>query len=334
MEDIKKQEDSQSSNRSLRLDHEWVQVLINLRMKYAKSFTGKRNSANSAWNNILKEMIELGAPKTISQIRIKKKWMNLIAKYKQLKCEADVKQKAWPYFEQIDRAHSKKANENEIQNIGYEDLMECDNVDQTLHDMKKQVEKQAFTKTLIDLRYKYRYLFSEEKHTAQKSWIIIQNHLPSGDKYTTEQISKMWHNLVQRYKTLIENESDHSKITWAYFKQMHNIMSQIKNSDFEAMDTNITKFPMHSNIHQNLIEEHGNVPGSNTTNDQNEDSFEEWTLRTENSLKPNSTDNEFKQEVTSLNDILNYLKVRDQKRDEQMKEMMHIMHSIVNCLQQ
>lgn len=27
-------------------------------------------------------MIEMGAPKTISQIRIKKKWMNLIAKYK------------------------------------------------------------------------------------------------------------------------------------------------------------------------------------------------------------------------------------------------------------
>lgn len=120
----------------------------------------------------------------------------------------------------------------------------------------------------------------------------------------------MWHNLVQRYKTLIENESDHSKITWAYFKQLHNIMTQIKNSDLETIGTKITKSPFDSNINQNLIEdkEHGNEPVSDN--------------------------NESKQEVTSLNDILNYLKLRDQKQDAQIQEMMHIMQRILNSLQQ
>lgn len=75
-------------------------------------------------------MIDLGAPKHITVDKIKKKWMNLVARYKVKRNEllhraTNIKNTksqhfkfvlnasgtiSWPYFDQIDRAYARNPN--------------------------------------------------------------------------------------------------------------------------------------------------------------------------------------------------------------------------------
>ncbi|KAG5887578.1 hypothetical protein JTB14_009986 [Gonioctena quinquepunctata] len=75
-------------------------------------------------------------------------------------------------------------------------------------------------KQLIELRYTHRHLFTGRKYTARDGWMIIQSLLQCQGKYSVDQLSKCWQNLVQRYKQLLKSENCQN-ITWPYFEHMH-----------------------------------------------------------------------------------------------------------------
>ncbi|XP_017777612.1 PREDICTED: uncharacterized protein LOC108563448 [Nicrophorus vespilloides] len=321
MEDIK--------NYEPRLNQEWVQILINLRMKYAKSFTRKRNSAAEAWKNILQEMMDLGAPPYVTLDKIKKKWMNLIARYKHLKFAGNSEAITWPYFEQIDRAYSrnpyivetrskcKKGSESDESYVSdYAEYM---------------MKKQKFTSILIHLRYAYRHLFTGKKYAAQKGWMMIQNLLPGGQNYSIEQISKCWQNLIQRYKSILETEKDLCKITWVHFNNMHEIMTKKDDAVLTDLPDQIVKkeicvSPMQS---MSIIENENNEVIL-----KNESDFDENVISNCLEIKMRSGvgggggGRRKKSKNATLNELLNHLKEQDKKIERNHKEILDSLNSM------
>ncbi|CAH2002832.1 unnamed protein product [Acanthoscelides obtectus] len=194
--------------KSIKFEPLWVQVLINLRMKHSKMFTRRRNSASEGWKLVFEELKENGAPEYVTITKIKKKWMNLMTRYRQIKnTTLNTEAVTWPYFEQIDRAFGK----------------DCENEDEKGESLLNQSisndERQSFIKKLIELRYNHRHLFTGRKYTARDGWLIIQSLLQCQGKYSIEQLSKCWQNLVQRYKQLSKSENTEN-ITWPYYEHM------------------------------------------------------------------------------------------------------------------
>ncbi|KAJ8974636.1 hypothetical protein NQ317_019870 [Molorchus minor] len=181
-----------------KFDPQWVQVLINLRMKHAKMFTRRRNSASEGWK----------APDYVTIMKIKKKWMNLMTRYRQIKnTTLNPETITWPYYEQIDRVYGR---ESEIDLDGKSE--------NSLNYSLNNDERQNFIKKLIELRYNHRHLFTGRKYTARDGWMIIQSLLQCQGKYSTDQLSKCWQNLVQRYKQL--SKQDVENVTWPYYECM------------------------------------------------------------------------------------------------------------------
>ncbi|CAG9854672.1 unnamed protein product [Phyllotreta striolata] len=199
------------ASKCTKFDPLWVQVLINLRMKYSKLFTRRRNSASEGWRLVFEELKESGAPEYISIAKIKKKWMNLMTRYRQIKnTTLNPETITWPYFEQMDRAFGKETESD----------LNGKFVDSSLNQSIINEERQSFMKKLIELRYRHRHLFTGRKYTARDGWMIIQSLLQCQGKYSIDQLSKCWQNLVQRYKQLARGESSQN-ITWPYFEYMH-----------------------------------------------------------------------------------------------------------------
>ncbi|KAJ8959266.1 hypothetical protein NQ314_006294 [Rhamnusium bicolor] len=191
-----------------KFDPQWVQVLINLRMKHSKMFTRRRNSASEGWKLVFDELQESGAPEYVTITKIKKKWMNLMTRYRQIKnTTLNPETITWPYYEQIDRAFGR---ESEIDLDG-----KCEN---SINHSLNNDERQNFIKKLIELRYSHRHLFTGRKYTARDGWMIIQSLLQCQGKYSIDQLSKCWQNLVQRYKQLAKSETEN--ITWPYYECM------------------------------------------------------------------------------------------------------------------
>ncbi|KAG5887577.1 hypothetical protein JTB14_009985 [Gonioctena quinquepunctata] len=98
-----------------KFDPLWVQVLINLRMKHSKMFTRRRNSASEGWKLVFDELKESGAPEYVTIMKIKKKWMNLMTRYRQIKnTTLNSEMITWPYYEQMDRAFGKELETNSL----------------------------------------------------------------------------------------------------------------------------------------------------------------------------------------------------------------------------
>ncbi|KAJ8921987.1 hypothetical protein NQ315_008624 [Exocentrus adspersus] len=194
--------------KSTKFDPQWVQVLINLRMKHSKMFTKRRNSASEGWKLVFDELQESGAPEYVTITKIKKKWMNLMTRYRQIKnTTLNPETITWPYYEQIDRAFGKEP-----------DLDFEGRIDNSLNHSVNNDERQNFIKKLIELRYSHRHLFTGRKYTARDGWMIIQSLLQCQGKYSIDQLSKCWQNLVQRYKQLVKSEAD--TISWPYYECM------------------------------------------------------------------------------------------------------------------
>nr|CAH7718259.1 unnamed protein product [Callosobruchus chinensis] len=186
----------------------WVQVLINLRMKHSKMFTRRRNSASEGWKLVFDELKENGAPEYVTIAKIKKKWMNLMTRYRQIKnTTLNTDAVTWPYFEQIDRAYGKDSENDEEKG------------EPLLNQSVSNDERQSFIKKLIELRYNHRHLFTGRKYTARDGWLIIQSLLQCQGKYSVDQLSKCWQNLVQRYKQLSKSDNTEN-ITWPYYEHM------------------------------------------------------------------------------------------------------------------
>ncbi|KAJ8942252.1 hypothetical protein NQ318_003099 [Aromia moschata] len=190
------------------IDPQWVQVLINLRMKHSKMFTRRRNSASEGWKLVFEELQESGAPEYVTITKIKKKWMNLMTRYRQIKnTTLNPETITWPYYEQIDRAFGRESDID----------LDGKNENSLNHSLNND-ERQNFIKKLIELRYNHRHLFTGRKYTARDGWMIIQSLLQCQGKYSIDQLSKCWQNLVQRYKQLAKNQTDN--ITWPYYECM------------------------------------------------------------------------------------------------------------------
>ncbi|XP_074030904.1 uncharacterized protein isoform X2 [Leptinotarsa decemlineata] len=210
-----------------KFDPLWVQVLINLRMKHSKMFTRRRNSASEGWKLVFDELKESGAPEYVTIIKIKKKWMNLMTRYRQIKnTTLNPEMITWPYYEQMDKAFGQ---ESELYSLGK-------NHDHAFNQTVSNDERQSFMKKLIELRYTHRHLFTGRKYTARDGWMIIQSLLQCQGKYSVDQLSKCWQNLVQRYKQLSKNESNQI-ITWPYFEHMHKWFEESKVTEAMKIET-------------------------------------------------------------------------------------------------
>ncbi|XP_049820845.1 uncharacterized protein LOC109594381 isoform X2 [Aethina tumida] len=171
---------------NFKFEPEWIQVLINLRMKHAKLFIKDRKSVSKGWKLIYEEMMEAGAPEHVSLSNIKKKWMNLMARYRQLKnSDVDPETITWPYFEQINKAFGSRFSTTE--------------------------KTESFRKKDI---------INGKKFTAKYGWMTIRSLLHCEERYTILQLSKCWQNLIQRYKSLLKNGNTNN-VTWPYFQIMH-----------------------------------------------------------------------------------------------------------------
>ena len=91
--------------------------LITLRMKHDSLFVGKRFSAQEGWTAVIKDM------EMISKIEIKtvkKKWENLLKKYRELKTpktgsgteNGEYTSSSWPYYDLMDSALRNHHNIN------------------------------------------------------------------------------------------------------------------------------------------------------------------------------------------------------------------------------
>ncbi|XP_072386221.1 uncharacterized protein [Diabrotica undecimpunctata] len=199
------------SSKCTKFDPIWVQVLINLRMKHSKMFTRRRNSASEGWKLVFEELKETGAPQYVTLTKIKKKWMNLMTRYRQIKnTTLNPETITWPYYEQMDRAFGREVETDSDGKV----------VDSSLNQSISNDERQSFMKKLIELRCTLRHLFTGRKYTARDGWLIIQSLLQCQGKYSIDQLSKCWQNLVQRYKQLAKNETKEN-ITWPYFDYMN-----------------------------------------------------------------------------------------------------------------
>ncbi|XP_056632290.1 uncharacterized protein LOC130442194 [Diorhabda sublineata] len=159
-------------------------------------------------------------------MKIKKKWMNLMTRYRQIKnTTLNPETITWPYYEQMDRAFSREIETDS----------EGKAMDTSLNPSLSNDERQCFMKKLIELRYVHRHLFTGRKYTARDGWMIIQSLLQCQGKYSIDQLSKCWQNLVQRYKQLAKGEST-DNITWPYFEYMHRWFKDNKFQDLK-MDT-------------------------------------------------------------------------------------------------
>ncbi|CAH0559232.1 unnamed protein product [Brassicogethes aeneus] len=241
--------------RNFKFDPEWVQVLINLRMKYAKLFTRHRNSASDGWKLVYEELKESGAPQYITMANIKKKWMNLMARFRQIKNSVvDDQSVTWPYFEQINRAFGTKYSPKPGEDLDKKS-------DSSLLNAINNDERQNFIRKLIELRYNHRHLFTGKKYTARYGWMIIRTLLQCEDRYSVEQLSKCWQNLVQRYKQLLRHEST-VNITWPYFQLMHNWFSEDTAPKTDGIKSTIDST-------QNIIE--GELGNLNEKTEENEE---------------------------------------------------------------
>ncbi|CAH1183254.1 unnamed protein product [Phaedon cochleariae] len=214
-----------------KFDPLWVQVLINLRMKHSKMFTRRRNSASEGWKLVFDELKESGAPDYVTISKIKKKWMNLMTRYRQIKnttMNSDCI--TWPYYEPMNNALGKDFDTDA-------DLSIPDN---SMNQSMTNDEKQNFTNRLIELRCTHRHVFTGRKYTARDGWLVIQSMLDCQGKYSIIQLSKLWQNLVQRFKQLSKSQST-EKISWPYFEAMQKWFENIGPSE-------------------NMIEESGETP--------------------------------------------------------------------------
>lgn len=338
------------TNYESRLNQEWVQVLINLRMKYSKYFTRKRNSANDAWKLILDEMYKVGAPDSVTIGKIKKKWMNLVARYKYLKLMHNPKI-TWPYFEQIDRAFNRNPNLFEIRKS-----IPRRKGDSELKILYNSNDKETFTTNLINLRRQYSSLFTGKKYAAQNGWTFIKKVLPNGKDYTIEQLSKCWQNLIQRYKSVLENEPNIEKIQWIHFPKLHEILVQrtddVKDNLDEDVDyqSYVQSIPV---IKQEVIEEDENdiedesileiIDIPEVVESISDESSEELREKQDISKNLDSTDNEFDKSGETANtsqfsnsitidDMLLYFKNRDQLHAEHFNSIITLLREISNKL--
>jgi len=92
---------------SFKWTDEYTRSLIRLRGEKKDYFTGKRNAARSGWDVVLMEM---GLSGIVSVKQAKKKWDNLVHRYKELKnsriCaneDGDVAS-TWPFYQIMDEA--------------------------------------------------------------------------------------------------------------------------------------------------------------------------------------------------------------------------------------
>ncbi|XP_065170632.1 uncharacterized protein [Atheta coriaria] len=327
--------------RSKQLTQEWVQVLINLRMKHAKLFTRKRHSAMNAWTSIYDEMIDLGAPKHITVDKIKKKWMNLVARYKHFKFVLNASGTiSWPYFDQIDRAYARNPNIIELRknfrsgNCSLK-LVESDSDNESVTAYAdSMMKRQQFTSILIQLRCAYKHLFTGKKYAAQRGWMVVKNMHPDGENYTVDQFSKCWQNLTQRYRTLIDTEKDHSKISWMHFPTMHKVMERLEAYTSEKSSVNPpspVSLPSEENHEDELSE-----GKTNDFFDEEEDNafvFDQLILEEpKNKRRRTCCENGDKENETPIDDLLKYLIQRDIRLDEQHDQLMKVLNNIHNKL--
>jgi len=96
-----------SLNMAFKWTDEFTKTLIRTRAEKKEFFTGKRNAARSAWEVVLKAM---GIEGLVTVKQVKKKWDNLLHRYKELKnarigsSSEDITNNVWPFFQLMDEA--------------------------------------------------------------------------------------------------------------------------------------------------------------------------------------------------------------------------------------
>lgn len=216
-------------------------------------FTGKRNTGKYGYQRIITELGLHGA--TVEQCR--KKWLNLLKKYKELKTppngtNTENEELTWPYYSLLDAIMSGRAIINppclvaSATSEAGEYIVEGDDVTTSAssHSRLVTIEDGSYvattsnsaesgstfkftedvTRKFILKRHELQHLFTGKRNTGKHGYQRIIRELGLHGA-TIDQCRKKWVNLLKKYKELRMTNTEEEVLTWPYYSLMDSVLS-------------------------------------------------------------------------------------------------------------
>ncbi|CAN7984084.1 unnamed protein product [Ixodes hexagonus] len=216
-------------------------------------FTGKRNTGKYGYQRIITELGLQGA--TVEQCR--KKWLNLLKKYKELKTpqngtNTENEELTWPYFSLLDAIMSGRAIVNppclvaSATSRTEEQIIEGDDGATSASTCSRFVTiddsncvastsssadsgstfkfTEDVTRKFILKRHELQHLFTGKRNTGKYGYQRIIRELGLHGA-TIEQCRKKWLNLLKKYKELRTTNTEDEVLTWPYYSLLDSVLS-------------------------------------------------------------------------------------------------------------
>ncbi|XP_029836480.2 zinc finger and SCAN domain-containing protein 20 [Ixodes scapularis] len=216
-------------------------------------FTGKRNTGKYGYQRIITELGLYGA--TVEQCR--KKWLNLLKKYKELKTppngtNPENEELTWPYYSLLDAIMSGRAvnsppclvasasagtgeqilegDDGATSSPSCSRILTIDGSNCVASTSSSTESGSTFkftedvTRKFILKRHELQHLFTGKRNTGKYGYQRIIRELGLHGA-TIEQCRKKWLNLLKKYKELRTTNTEDEVLTWPYYSLLDSVLS-------------------------------------------------------------------------------------------------------------